>query len=144
LRIARAAAEAFLCDRDAGGQLRPPAEAWLASVVAQYGIAVGHTSGTIRVGMAVILTLVEWLPLFLIGRWSRFSRLTLRERVHYLERLESHPRGLIASLAIAVKVPVLISAFEEGEALAMTGFDRPSIISPRRLVHPDASQAPPT
>ena len=36
-------------------------------------------------------------------------------------------------LLVAFKVPLCVPAFEEGELLTMTGFDRPNINARRRL-----------
>ncbi len=134
LRVAKAAAEAYLCEPDGAGGVRAPSAQWVRQIVEQYDLSIGHASLTVRLGMKVILTLVEWLPVVFLRRWSRFTRLPLAERLAYLERFEAHPHGLVASVSYALKVPLLIPAFEEGEALAMTGFDRESIVSARRLV----------
>jgi hypothetical protein len=61
------------------------------------------------------------------------SRLPLERRVAYLEALESSRVGLLAMLLVAFKVPLSIPAFEEGDELASTGFDRPTTASRRRL-----------
>lgn len=134
LRVATAAAEAFLCERDGAGGVRAPRAQWVRQIVEQYDVSIGHASLTVRMGMRIILTLVEWMPVVLLRRWSRFTRLPLAERLTYLERMEAHPHGLVASVSYALKVPLLIPAFEEGEALVMTGFDRESIVSAGRLV----------
>ena len=76
---------------------------------------------------------MEWLPLFILGTPSRTSRLPLDRRIQYLEALESHRIGLLIMLLVAFKVPLSIAAFEEGDELALTGFDRPSTTSRRRL-----------
>lgn len=96
-------------------------------------MAVGATSAQVRLGTRVLLTLLEWLPIVVLGTFRPMTRLPLAERVRYLEGLEHHPRALLTMLLIATKVPMLMSAFERGAPLAETGFDRPSTAARRRL-----------
>jgi hypothetical protein len=61
------------------------------------------------------------------------SRLPLGRRVAYLEALEGSRIGLLSMLLLAFKVPLCIPAFEEGEELLSTGFDRATTATRRRL-----------
>jgi hypothetical protein len=61
------------------------------------------------------------------------SRLPLERRLAYLEALEASRIGWLSMLLVAVKVPLCIPAFEEGEELRSTGFDRESLSARRRL-----------
>ena len=61
------------------------------------------------------------------------SRLALAPRVDYLEALEGHRFAPLTMLLVATKVPMLIAAFESGDALRITGYDRPTTFSRRRL-----------
>ena len=67
--------------------------------------------------LVVVALLV--LPLFVIGALSRMSRLSLDERVRFLEALESSRVGLVAMLFVAIKVPMSIPALEEGEVVGV-------------------------
>lgn len=145
-RILVAVAEALLCDEDATGALVPPLKATCARAADALSMSVGMASGDLRRGYAVLLTLIELLPLFVIGAPGRMSRLPLHRRVAYLEALETSRIGLLSMLFVAVKVPLCIPLFEEAEALALTGFDRPSINARRALAvlpaSPDRSELP--
>ena len=59
--------------------------------------------------------------------------LSIDERVRYLEALEQSRIGLLSMLFVAFKVPLSLTAFEEGEELRMTGFNRESTVARRRL-----------
>ena len=81
----------------------------------------------------MIAWLIDWLPLFFIGTFSRASRLPLAKRLRYLERLEHARIGLLAALLVAFKIPLTIIAFEQAPELGVTGFDRESLAH-RRVV----------
>lgn len=130
--VARAAIEAMLTD-DEGGKLVPPGEAWVARVVRSYDLSIGVSSVQVRFGVRLLVFLLEWLPVLVLGAWSRMSRLALRERIAYLEALEEHAFAPFTMLLVATKVPMLMSAFESGEALRLTGFDREDTVVRRRL-----------
>lgn len=132
-RVAYAAAEAFLSDRDEAGRLIPGPEGACARAVRALGHSVGRTGTDLRRGYNFVLVLLELLPLFVLGTPSRMSRLPLEQRVAYFEALEASNNGLLAMMLIAIKVPLCMPAFEEGDELALTGFDRPSTTSRRRL-----------
>jgi hypothetical protein len=123
-RIALAAAEALLSDRDEHGRLVAPAPAACQRVADEFGLAIGACSANLRRGVGALLGLVELLPPLVVRRPARMSRLPLPERVGYLQALEDSRLGVLAMLLVGVKIPMAISAFEEGDALRMTGFDR--------------------
>jgi hypothetical protein len=68
----------------------------------------------------------------MVGEFSRASRLPLARRLAYLHRLEHARFALIATLFVAFKLPLTMIAFELSPELALTGFDRPTISTPRR------------
>jgi hypothetical protein len=141
-RILFATAEALLCDEDeSGALLKPPAEA-CARAVAALSEAVASSSQDLRRGFGALTFALDILPLFVIGTPARMSRLPLDRRVAYLEALETSRIGLLSMLMVAVKIPLLIPAFEEGPELLMTGFDRPSLGS-RRVLMRSAARLPP-
>jgi hypothetical protein len=139
-RVALAVTEALLADEDERGALIPGGAAACARAVDALDDSLGRGSPDLRRGFVVLSLLMEWLPLFVIGAPRRMTRLSLARRIAYLEALESSRIGLLTMLLIAFKVPLSIPAFEEGDELALTGFDRPSTVSRRRL--PVASDAP--
>lgn len=132
-RVCVAVTEALLSDEDEAGTIVPASPALCERTVGAFDRAVGNSSGDLRRGFAVLTFVIEILPPLLIGSFSRMSRLPIARRVAYLEALEASPFGLFAMLFVAFKVPLCIPAFEEGEELASTGFDRPSTVSRRRL-----------
>lgn len=129
-RIALAAVAAFLSD---GTPLRAPPESECERVVDSYDLAVGNASVTMRAAMRLLLTVVEWLPWIVMGKASRMSRLPLADRVAFFTAMERHPRASFTMLLIGTKLPLTLAAYEEGDALKLTGFDRPTTASRRRL-----------
>ncbi|MEJ7731883.1 MAG: hypothetical protein WKG00_22065 [Polyangiaceae bacterium] len=129
----RATTEALLCDEDARGRLQPPRDGLVNDVVDEFDHSVGRGSIDLRRGYRVLAFVLEWLPIFVIRKPARMSRMSLDDRVAYLEGLESSRVGLLVMLYVAFKVPLCIPAFEEGEELALTGFDREHTTSRRRL-----------
>ena len=132
-RVASAVVEALLADEDDRGELVPGGVEACARGVRWLDDALGRSSADLRRGFWVLSILMEWLPLFVIAAPSKMSRLPLARRIAYLEALEASRIGLLSMLLVAFKVPMCIPAFEEGEELASTGFDRPSISARRRL-----------
>ena len=127
--VAMAAAEAILADLDSAGRLTGADPARCREVVDEFSLTIGHCSGTMRLGMNGLLGLIELLPAVVVRRLRRMSRLPLADRIAYLQALEEGRHGLLTMLLVGVKVPMSIYAFERGEALRQTGFDRPSTAS---------------
>jgi hypothetical protein len=131
--VAVAFVEALLADEDEAGNLVPAGAELCDRAAEALDRATGRSSSDLRRGFGVLAFLLEWLPLFVIGAMSRMSRLSIEDRVAYLEALEAHRIGLLSMLFVAFKVPLSIPAFEEGEELLLTGFDRPTTVARRRL-----------
>ena len=66
--------------------------------------------------------------------FSRASRLPLARRVYYLDKLEHCKIALLAMLLVAFKLPITMIAYEMGPELRLTGFDRETIATPRRII----------
>ncbi len=124
--------EALLADDSPDGLVPPPA-ARRDEIVADMDDWLGHTSPAMPLGFRAILWIVDLLPLFVIGAFARMRSLGLAERIHFLERLEAAKIGLLTTAMTALKIPVSFVAYETGEALHLTGFDRPSLTSRRVL-----------
>ena len=121
-----------------------PAPAALAERVAdEFDLLVGAGSSDLRRGFRLLAFLVEWLPIFVLGEVSRASRLSLARRLAYLHRLEHAKIALVATLFVAFKLPLTMIAFEVGDELGSTGFDRATISTARlarkTAVIPDAA-----
>jgi hypothetical protein len=132
-RIVFSATEAILADYDDDGNIAPARPEFTERGVAGLDHATGRASPDIRRAFNVLAIVLEWLPLFVIGKPSRMSRLPIAERVHYFEALEGHRFGLLSMLLVAFKVPICIPAFEEPPELFETGFDRESSVARRHL-----------
>jgi len=130
--VALAAAQAILADRDASGRLTPPDPERCGQVVDEFALTIGYCSGTMRLGMNGLLALIELLPPVVVRRFRRMSRLPLAERIRYLQALEEGEHGLLTMLLVGIKIPLSIYAFERGDGLRQTGFDRPSTASTTR------------
>lgn len=136
--VARATAEAALADRSSDANaLVAPDGAWLDRIVDEYDAALGQASRPIRMGVNALLVAFDYFAVPLCGRLAPMRRRSMAERLDYLERVENHAVGAVTMAWIAIKVPLLVSAFEEGEPLAATGYDRPSTASRRLPIHPD-------
>lgn len=131
--VCRAFTEALLCDEDERGELVAPDGATLDRVVHKMDLWLGTASTDLSRAFLALCFALEGSPTLTLKRARRFSSLSLRERLHVLETLEDHPNGLMSMLLTAFKVPLGTAAFEEGELLSDTGFDRPDLIAPRDL-----------
>jgi len=138
-RIAYAVTEALLCDEDAQGALVPANSETCTRAVAGLDDSLGRSSADLRRGFAVLAVIMEMLPLFVMGVPRRMSRLSLEQRLAYLEALEGSQVGLLSMLLVAFKIPLCVPAFEEGAELISTGFDRETLSARRRLPIASAS-----
>lgn len=132
-RIAGAAAEAMLCDEDDAGALVAPRPEVCERGVSWMSRALGRSSSSLRASFVAMSLALELLPIFVVGSLARMSRMPLARRVAYLEALEASSISLLPLLVLAFKVTLCMPAFEEGDELASTGFDRPSTAARRRL-----------
>ena len=130
-RVAFAAAQAILCDEGDGGALVSGSDELCARAVDDFDHSIGRASSNVRRAFAVLALLLDFLPLFVIGAPHRMSRLPLARRLAYFEALEASRNGLLSMLFVAFKVPLCMTAFEDGPELHATGFDRPSTTSRR-------------
>lgn len=132
MRRASAIVEALLAERDGSGALVAPSAAECERIVGELALWIASGSSNVLTGFRLFFVLLEVLPPFAVGRFARMTRLPLAERVDYLEALERSRVGLIASLFVAVKLPLCALAYEGGDSLSLTGFDRGGI-AVRRL-----------
>jgi hypothetical protein len=141
-RIARAAAEALLCDEDAHGELAAPPPEVCERGVSWMNRSLGGSSSSLRAGFVALCLALELFPIVVGRGLRRMSRMALADRVAYLEALEASSVSLFPLLVLAFKIPLCMPAFEEGDELASTGFDRPSTAARRRLPMANAEGAP--
>jgi hypothetical protein len=123
-----------------------PASRELSERVAdEFDLLIGAGSVDLRRGFRLLAFLVEWLPIVVVGAFSRASRLPLARRLAYLNGLEHAKWALLATLFVGFKLPLTMIAFELEPDLARTGFDRATISTARLVRAPrDARAAPGT
>jgi len=129
--IVQAFCEALLSDEDDRGRVLAPPASVVDRVMAEYDLMVGAGSLTLRAGMKALARMLNRLPAVVLGEWVPMTELTLPERIVYLEALENSRVGLMATAVIAFKIPLSMLAYEQGEGLALMGFERPTIQTPR-------------
>ena len=132
-RVAYAAVEAFLSEADESGRAVPPPVEVSRKVVRGYELGVGAGSTTVRFGVGMMLQLLEWAPPLVVGRWARLSRLPLNDRIAILAAMEDSGGGLLTTLLVATKIPMLVNAHEDPRSLHRIGFDRPTVAARRAL-----------
>ncbi len=132
-RICRSVAEAILCDENERGELVPPDDRTLDAAVHKLDLWLGTGSAQLATGFLALCVGIETMPLLVIRSPRRMTKLPLRQRIHYLEKLEESENGMLSMLLVAFKVPLATVAFEEGELLHSTGFDRDDLIVRRKL-----------
>ncbi|MFO0550133.1 MAG: hypothetical protein U0271_17195 [Polyangiaceae bacterium] len=132
-KVCRAVTEALLADEGPNGELVSVDDATLDRVIHKLDIWLGTSSPELSRAFFVLCLSMEATPSLTIRRAQRFSSMSLADRVLVLTRLEDHPNGLMSMLLTAFKVPLLTGAFEEGELLHSTGYERADLIAPRNL-----------
>lgn len=125
--IVRALSEALFSDDAPDGAPVPPPADLLDRVVEEFDFTVGAASPDLRRGFTVLCGLIETLPGIVIGTPARMSRLPLPARIDYLRALEGSRIGLLATLLVAFKIPLVMVAYDQGKELALTGFDRATL-----------------
>jgi hypothetical protein len=129
--IVRAFCEALLSDEDERGRVLAPPAALVDQVIEEFDLLVGVGSLTLRAGMKALAHMVNRLPTLVLGELVPMTGLTLPERVVFLDALENSRVGLMATAVIAFKIPLSMLAYEQSEGLALMGFERPTIQTPR-------------
>ena len=80
----------------------------------------GHAGPRTRGLFVLVVAVLEWLPLVVLGRATRLSRLSSSARLEFLERLE---RGPFAILLALPKAAMSLTYYEHPDALKETGYD---------------------
>jgi len=125
-------AEALFSDENEAG-IVPAPPSLTERVADEFDLLLGAGSIDLRRGFVLLAFLVEWLPIVVLGEFSRASRLSVARRLAYLYRLEHAKFALLATLFVAFKLPLTMIAFELEPELGSTGFDRATISTARRL-----------
>jgi hypothetical protein len=68
----------------------------------------------------VALFAVAWMPIFFIGRFGPFSRLSVEDQARYLKKLD---RSRVAALLLLPKAIFSLVYFEHPDSLKEIGFD---------------------
>jgi hypothetical protein len=120
-RVLYAIAEAFFTDpndpSERGGEQR---FSWLVEDVDDF---VSQASPALRIGTQIAAVLLEFAPLFFIGRFARCSSLPLPDRERYLAKVEASKIPRVAVLVVAFKTVMTVLYFEHPEAAPHLGYD---------------------
>jgi hypothetical protein len=101
-----------------------------------------YTGAKTRVAVWLSLYLVELCPPLVVGRLSRFTRLSPADRLRCLERLET---GRLWMIFVPLKLFVCVVYYEHPAALAETGCDSRALkepAAPRASLSPARKEAP--
>ena len=132
-RTISALAEALFSTEE-GARLVPPRSELVVRVTDEIDLLIGAGSPDLRRGFGFLTWLVEWMPLLIVGAFSRASRLPRARRLDFLHRLEHAKIGLLATLLVAFKLPLTMIGYEIAPELRVTGFDRETTATRRSLV----------
>jgi hypothetical protein len=110
--LVRSLAEALFHD-----EARPPGEAaeryeWVTEQADDFA---GHASAQLAMSLRLAAIAVEWLPLIVVGRFTRASSMSAEARSAYVSALERHPISWFALLVVAWKTLLTIVWFEHPE-----------------------------
>ncbi len=96
-----------------------PADIALADEVSR-GMAAAPASN--RLGLALLIRMLDWMPLLLIGRASRFVRLDREEQRRFLERLFDHPWRALRLAGTALRITTSLYYWQHPRVLEEIGF----------------------
>lgn len=85
---------------------------------------VSYASKTLRFGLVMMVGVVRWSPFF-FGKLRTFEELTVDERIHHLEALESSKIAQLPLLVVAFKTVGSMLFYEEEAELRALGYPGP-------------------
>ena len=94
-----------------------PASIDLGGEMSEY---VSDMSLAFRIGMRLMVTAFEWLPLFVLGRAKRFTRLNDGEQVLYIARWAEAHSYPMRMMFTSLKMLLSLLFYEHAEPLAET------------------------
>lgn len=115
-RILRAAVAAI---RPRGHGFDQPVDAEVLADIEQF---FPYLPAPLRLGFPIGLRLIEWGPLLVIGRPSRFSNLPLADAQRYLTRVH-HMGGPGTALMLGLRTLIFMSFYQHPTVLADMGVD---------------------
>jgi len=115
-RILRAAVAAI---RPRGHGFDQPVDADVLADIEQF---FPYLPAPLRIGFPIGLRLIEWGPLFLIGRAARFSNLSLPDAQRYLTKVH-HMGGPGTALMLGLRTLVFMAFYQHPTVLADMGVD---------------------
>lgn len=115
LRVARSVARTLF---DPGSGTRVPEERleWVSTELGDYATKAGPRTST---GLRFIFLGLQLLPLFVIGKLSRFTSLEFDDQLRYLRKVELS--RLLAPLLATAKIVLSIVYFEHPDVFAEAG-----------------------
>lgn len=84
--------------------------------------AISTASKTLRAGLVAMLEIIQWSPIFILGKPSTFEGLSLEDRARFLTRLERSSFVPLALIFVAWKTLLTMLYFEAPEQLAALGY----------------------
>jgi len=81
-----------------------------------------------RFGIGMLIRMINWLPLIVMGRFSRFVKLSVEDQDRYLEKLGSHPWRPIRLAGVGIKVMTSIQYWQHPKVLAEIGVDESELL----------------
>jgi hypothetical protein len=115
LRIAREVA-ATLFQPALGVAIPDERLQWMSSELRDYARCAGPRTSN---GVSAIFLALQLLPLFVIGKFSRFTRLAPVDRTRYLEKIERS--RILAPLLATTKIVLSLIYFEHPDVLREAG-----------------------
>lgn len=128
LAIGRALA-ATLFDTGSGTPVPDERLQWLSTELRDYSVRAGARTAN---GLTIIFLVLQLLPLFVIGKLSRFTRLAPADRTRYLQRVEGS--RLLCPLVATTKIVLALLYFEHPDALKEAGVSVACMHPPREPV----------
>ncbi len=112
-----------LCDRlfDPGRDDRTsPGDIGLAEMMSH---GMSETPGMTRLGLSLLLTVLNWAPVLFLGRFQRFIRLSVEHQTRFVDKVLHHPLRPVRLAMTALFLMASVYYWEHPQVLAEIGYD---------------------
>lgn len=119
-----------LCDRlfDPGRDDRTsPSDIELAEMMSR---GMSETPSMNRLGLSLLLTVLNWAPLLFLGRFSRFIRLSVEHQTRFVDKVLHHPLRPVRLAMTALFLMASVYYWEHPQVLAEIGYDGLDLLPP--------------
>ena len=116
------------CDRifDPGREDRTsPADIELAEMMSR---SMAEAPVTTQLGLGFLIRLINWMPLLLIGRFSRFIRLSREDQDRFLVKLLEHPLRPIRTMGVGLRLTCSLYYWQHPQVLEEIGIGEVELI----------------